>query len=42
MASILDVLQENTKVKPPKALIKLAEQWDAEIDAVAAGAEVKK
>jgi hypothetical protein len=36
MASILDVLQENTKVKPPKALIKLAEQWDAEIEAIVA------
>lgn len=37
MASILDVLLDNTNVKPSKALIKLAQQWDAEIDSVAEG-----
>jgi hypothetical protein len=44
MASMLDILQENMKVKPPKSLIKLAEQWDAEIDAVskAVAVETKK
>lgn len=41
MASILEDLVEHTGVKPPKALVKQAEQWDAEITAVAKGVAVE-
>jgi ParB/RepB/Spo0J family partition protein len=35
MTTILTAMQKRTGVKPPKALVKQAEQWDAEINAAA-------
>jgi ParB/RepB/Spo0J family partition protein len=35
MTTILNAMQKRTGVKPPKALLKQAEQWDAEINAAA-------
>jgi hypothetical protein len=42
MVAIVEDMQKRTGAKAPKALLKRAEEWDAEINAVAKGIETGK